>query len=161
MDASVLRAKYPRLIPERFGFEFHEDGGWLGLLDDFFAVVDRVLPTDVPFQLLQVKEKFGGLRIYYHIDGVVPDAVSNEIRDALVRADARSEHTCEVCGKRGSPHRLGTYILTVCEEHAEVNGRVAIPETGRTSIIRTNSTGFQRYDFDMDAFVPCDPPEGW
>ncbi|RVH69217.1 hypothetical protein CN198_14250 [Sinorhizobium meliloti] len=160
-DASILCAKYPRLIPDPFGFAYN--ARWVELLDDFFAVVDRVLPAEAAFQLLQVKEKFGGLRIYYDIDGAVPDAVSNEIKEANLRAEARSEHICETCGKRGRMSNRGGYYTTICEEHAEVDGRLAIPAREPEGSVRVGSKegGWRRYDFDKDAFVPCDPLEGW
>ncbi len=160
MDASALRAKYPRLLPDLFGFECN--AGWSDLLDDFFAVVDRVLPADATFRLQQVKEKFGGLRIYYHIDAVVPPEVHKEIAEADLRAEARSEHICETCGKRGRMSNRGGYYTTVCEEHAEVDGRKAIPmEPEGSCRVGSKDAGWRRYDFDSDMFVPCDPPEGW
>lgn len=160
IDASTLRTKYPRLIPDPFVFECK--AGWLGLLDDFFAVVDRVLPADADFGLLQVKEKMGGLRIYYGTDGPIPDEVSAAIREAELRASSRSEHICETCGKRGRMSDRSGYYTVVCEEHADEDGRLAIPfKPERFSRIHGKSSGWRRYDFDVDAFVPCDPPEGW
>ncbi|MGH0214415.1 hypothetical protein NKY66_10925 [Sinorhizobium meliloti] len=160
IDGAILRTKYPRLVPDPFVFECKP--GWLGLLDDFFACVDRVLPATVGFELIQVKEKMGGLRIYHGTDGPIPDAVSNEIREANLRAEARSEHICEDCGKRGRMSNRGGYYTVVCEEHADADGRLAIPiEPEGSSRIGGTSGGWRRYDFDKDAFVPCDPPEGW
>ncbi|WP_429819091.1 hypothetical protein [Ensifer sp. B1-9] len=160
MDASDLRAKYPRLVPDPFVFECK--AGWLELIEDFLRVVDRVLPADASFRLQQVKEKFGGLRIYYGIDSVVPDDVWAEVGEANLRAEARSEHICETCGKRGRMSNRGGYYTVVCEEHADEDGRLAIPiEPESFSRIGGKSGGWRRYDFETDAFVPCDPPEGW
>lgn len=152
METSTLRAKYPRLIPDPFGFECN--AGWSGLLDDFFAVVDRVLPADAVFGLLQVKEKFGGLRIYYGIDSPIPDDIMRAIREAELRASARSEHICETCGKRGRMSNRGGYYTVVCEEHADL--AVAMEPEG-FSRIGSKDAGWRRYEFDADAFVPCDP----
>ena len=46
MDWDDLKAKYPRLIPERFGFQC--DFGWLSILDRYFAVVDHHTAVRIP-----------------------------------------------------------------------------------------------------------------
>lgn len=156
IDGAFLRTKYPRLVPDPFVFECKP--GWLGLLDDFFARVDRVLPATVGFELIQVKEKMGGLRIYHGTDCPIPDEVSNEIREAELRASARSKHICEDCGKRGRMSKRGGYYTVVCEEHAD--GAIPQEPEGFTRV-GGKAGGWRRYNFDKDAFVPCDPPEGW
>ncbi|ANL12011.1 MULTISPECIES: hypothetical protein [unclassified Rhizobium] len=155
MDTSALKSKYPRLVDDPY-FECKE--GWAGLLDDFLSVVDRVLPADREFRLLQVKEKMGGLRIYY---SAVPSEAAEEIRNAERRAEMRSEHICETCGKRGRMSNSDGYWFVACEEHlVDDKGRAAVPSEGFTRY-GTPSGGWQRYDFDLDALVPCDPPEGY
>lgn len=57
----------------------------------------------------QIKEKYGGLRIYFsggddYIDGLVS------------MAEAMSYKICEVCGNKGKPNK-GGWITTLCEEH--------------------------------------------
>ena len=57
----------------------------------------------------QVKEKFGGLRFYYH--------GGDDVVDGMVRmAESWAAHTCEVCGNVGST-RGGGWIRTLCNEH--------------------------------------------
>ena len=86
IETQILRDKYPRLIPNPFGFECN--AGWVGLLDEFFAAVERELPPTAVFQLRQVKEKLGTLRIYFGIDGDVPVEVWRAINEAESRAQA-------------------------------------------------------------------------
>ncbi|AYM66198.1 hypothetical protein G6L68_25270 [Agrobacterium fabrum] len=154
-----LRAKYPRLIPEVFGFECFD--GWLQLLDDFFSVVDRELPEGATFRLLQVKEKLGGLRIYFRLDDDIDDEISQRIHDAYDRAAARSYRTCEICGKRGRFSKRGGLLTVVCEEHQiDGDGRKAVPQEPEADYYRrANREQWQRFDYDANVFVPCDPPE--
>jgi hypothetical protein len=61
--------------------------------------------------VVQVKEKFGGLRFY--VNG------STDEQYALIRfAESMSYKTCEVCGKRGKPNK-GGWIKTRCKEHRD------------------------------------------
>jgi hypothetical protein len=68
--------------------------------------------TGRPFEVLQVKQKFGGLRFY----------VSHRTDAILQRIEAaqlESIRTCEVCGKPGK-RREGNCIRTACDEHASL-----------------------------------------
>jgi hypothetical protein len=61
----------------------------------------------VPVKFDQIKEKFGGIRIYYsggddYVDGVVS------------LADEMSYKICEVCGNSGKPNK-GGWITTLCD----------------------------------------------
>ena len=59
----TIRAKHPDLVT--VGFDCY--AGWLPILDRFFdeAAAALAAAPGVKFELWQVKEKFGGLRIYY------------------------------------------------------------------------------------------------
>lgn len=61
------------------------------------------------FEVLQVKEKFGGLRVHVK-DG--NDAIRRRIEAAI----QESFHTCEVCGQSGKLREDGL-IKTLCDEH--------------------------------------------
>jgi hypothetical protein len=74
-----------------------------------------------PFEVLQVKQKFGGLRFY-----VSHSHRTDAIRQRIGVAGLESVRTCEVCGQPGS-RREGDWSPVVCDEHAgllaEGNGR--------------------------------------
>ncbi len=61
-------------------------------------------------ELVQVKEKFGGLRFY-------ADGGSSELQAQIELAEAMSYRTCETCGAPGVPRR-GGWIRTLCDAHA-------------------------------------------
>ena len=83
----------------------HRDG-WFDLLDRFAASVDAH-GGPAP-ELLQVKQKFGELRVYLRGDDVV--------RQLAEEATKASRTTCEECGKPGTL-RWGPRVRTRCPEH--------------------------------------------
>jgi hypothetical protein len=62
------------------------------------------------FEVLQVKEKFGGLRFYVNCRR------NEAIRQRIGIAADESFHTCEVCGQPGTL-REERWIKTLCDEH--------------------------------------------
>ena len=80
--------------------------GWHDLVRGFFQACE-----DAGVAVTQVKEKFGGLRIY-------TDGSPEYIWDLANELEARSYKTCEDCGKHGKP-RAGGWVRTLCNEHAE------------------------------------------
>lgn len=85
-----------------FGIECAQ--GWKDLVQPLFELCDK---HDV--EVLQVKEKFGGLRFYV---GGAPD----EVYDAIRKAEDLSLTICMICGAPGKP-RGGGWILTLCDNH--------------------------------------------
>ena len=93
---------------------FTNDDAWFDILwrlcEDLEPLVAKFeQASGSQFEVLQVKEKFGGLRIY------VSDA-DDAIRQRLEAAIQESFHTCEVCGQRGE-RREGGWTKTLCDEH--------------------------------------------
>jgi hypothetical protein len=103
----------PRYTSMHFGFQ-HGDG-WFDLL---WRLCERLEPvvaaaekkTGRPFELLQVKEKIGGLRFY-------ANSKNEAISTLIEAAEIESFFTCEVCGQPGKPQG-GSRIQTLCDEHA-------------------------------------------
>ena len=62
------------------------------------------------FEVLQVKEKFGGLRFYVNCRR------NEAIRQRIGIAADESFRTCEVCGQPGEL-REDSFIKTLCDEH--------------------------------------------
>jgi hypothetical protein len=126
-DLFSNRTKSPMQSPMCFGIECNN--GWYELISSVCwrisqhekNIADRIRirsendkPNDqsdldyVPVKFDQVKEKYGGLRIYYsggddYVDGVVS------------MAESFSYKICEVCGDRGSPNE-GGWISTLCDK---------------------------------------------
>ena len=82
--------------------------GWAVLVH---MVFDTLATIKGQVKIVQVKEKWGGLRIY-------TDYV-NEQLDKSVRAAERDSFTlCEECGLAGTL-RQGSYYRTLCDKHAD------------------------------------------
>ena len=82
--------------------------GWRGLV----SIAYQALPEGA--RVLQVKEKFGGLRIY-------TDTELIEYRDVLNKLEHISFSLCEYCGQVGHSTVLPSgWIKTVCANHYSV-----------------------------------------
>lgn len=89
-------------------------------------------PTDeneydltIPFEISQIKEKFGSLRIYYHItiDGTgITEAMANRIAGAIHLTEELSTTVCEVCGDIGHPCSNKGWLKTLCPDCAQTMG---------------------------------------
>ncbi|NBX49342.1 hypothetical protein EBT25_05220 [bacterium] len=70
----------------------------------------------------QIKEKFGGLRFYYH-------GGDQYIAGLVEMAESMSYFTCEQCGGRGKRRSTG-WIRTLCDTHAPRTYSIAETEEG-------------------------------
>jgi hypothetical protein len=79
--------------------------GWLDLIDQL--INDLEAAGEMP-EIVQIKEKFGGLRFY--VQG------ANEDQHNLINeAENTSLETCEECGKSGASQTVEGWIQTLCE----------------------------------------------
>ena len=98
------------LIP--FGFEC--GNGWFDLLWKLCESIDIILKEEKTkdFEVLQVKEKFAGLRFYV-------TAATDKIWKLIEKAEGKSYKTCEECGARGTLHSSGHWLKTLCRKCAK------------------------------------------
>jgi len=119
-----IRDKHPELVTELFECRV----GWFPILERLFGEIEHILKDGDPsrFQLRQVKEKLGGLRVYWRYGSLEKTADGESVRDTDIRdrimlavfsAEARSERTCEVCGKPGHMRVQSGWYATRCDEH--------------------------------------------
>jgi hypothetical protein len=100
-----------------WGFECGD--GWFDLIWDLSQKLERLIqkvkeasPTvDVNYlpAASQVKEKFGGLRFYMTTE-------TDEMSEAIRKAEERSYTTCELCGKVGQLANT-SWMVVRCKEH--------------------------------------------
>ena len=83
--------------------------GWHALL---LPLVNFCLAHNI--QILQVKEKFGGLRFYTAYVTGIDEKVRATLDDMIREAEEQAEQTCEICGAPGRP-REGGWIKTLCD----------------------------------------------
>lgn len=119
-----LRARFPRLTSGRFSIP--SDAGWDGIIVAYLTVLDEKLPECAEVREMHFQQKWGSLTIYDDIRGI-DDMVRIEVNTARSNASEESLHVCEICGAPGRLSKRGTWLTTVCPDHADDNGRIAIP----------------------------------
>lgn len=127
---TLLCEKYPKIFADRhkpithtamcWGFECGD--GWFTILDCLCGIIQSHIDNVTKYQYgvlthcpqviaNQVKEKYGGLRFYYH-------GGDDEIAGMVRMAEHMALRTCEECGKPGKT-REGGWIRTLCDEHTK------------------------------------------
>lgn len=94
------------------GFGFACGDGWFDLIYKLMKDIKAVYDTEREyFHVVQVKEKFAGLRFYI-------TAASSEVFDLIHTAEDESYKICESCGKSGIMRIRTNWYRTLCEECA-------------------------------------------
>jgi hypothetical protein len=120
-----LMKRYPRLfvhatrkyvkgelvLPMIFGCECGD--GWYGLLDRLFSDISK---ADQQCELFQVKEKFGGLRVY-------TQGTTDEVYELIDRSEEESFKVCEQCGAPGKLRDEGGWLRTLCDKCNDERGK--------------------------------------
>ena len=100
------------LMQSLMGFGFECGDGWFELIYKLCEDIEE-LGVDDGFEVMQVKEKFGGLRFYTNYG-------TEKVYSLIEKAENKSFKICEVCGKPGRPRGNG-WITTLCDEHAKTS----------------------------------------
>ena len=99
-----------------FGFPCSYSDGWYQLTHDLcqeltdLYIANGINPDTI--DIMQVKEKFAGLRFY--TGGLIEGG--NEI---IQKYEDISFETCEICGEQGTVCRRGTWYATLCDKHRD------------------------------------------
>lgn len=128
-----LRNKFGLMVPE-YNYQrnegIHVRDGWHQLLEEMFGCIKHheeqlkisddyrkkvgmePLSTDYdPVEILQVKEKFGGMRCYFRGGDQYTAGV-------IQMAEVMSFRICDVCGNKGEVRDL-SWMRTLCDKHHE------------------------------------------
>ena len=109
--------------------------GWWPLIDKVAAAIDsfNAEHPEIPVEVSQIKQKFGGLRIYHY-------NAPEDLRQLIDEAVAASWRTCEKCGSTtGVTTNLEGYRLTLCPDcRKEIKPRVTL--NNKIHIQRINKT---------------------
>ena len=118
MNKNLEKELYNNFPPEWFekmspnyghhwGFEVED--GWYNIIYELFECLAPYVKhlKEPNFQILQVKQKFGGLRIYTtHETDII-------VRGLVNWSEQRANSICEICGEIGKPN--GKSVR--CEKH--------------------------------------------
>lgn len=103
-----------------FGIETGD--GWYKLLYDMCKEMAEVIETagkPVHIVVDQIKEKYGTLGFYYHLEGVDPGRkdLYQRISDIVQKYEDMSQEVCEICGCKGTLRTNLAWIQTLCDTH--------------------------------------------
>lgn len=113
-----LVARFPRLFHgEHPAVMSHLEPGWSQIVWDLCVEIDGLLDDDAApqFRVMQIKEKFAGLRFYWRMDN--GDDIALRIEAAVTSAEARAAAACQTCGDPGRLRNDGGWLCTLCDEH--------------------------------------------
>lgn len=124
-----LKKPYAHLYGRHIGDQVGP-GWWKDLLAAFEQISEIMKSApDYKFSVQQIKEKFGGIRLYYIIrridddeeDWPVPEdanrtALWKKTSEVIKRLEKSVSTTCEVCGAPGERRDNG-WIMTLCDKH--------------------------------------------
>jgi hypothetical protein len=98
-------------------YPFAQDGfecsdGWYDVISEMLEEINEVFERDniEDLSVFQIKEKFGGLRVYL-------ENAPRELHNIVSKAEDRALETCELCGQKGSIDQKASWIRTLCEDH--------------------------------------------
>lgn len=110
----IKQARYDHIVKKfenilKCGIEC--DYGWFDLIERVcFQISKRVETLQYSdFKIIQIKEKFGQLRIYTTFS-------DDYISGVISLASSISLCTCEVCGNKGSIDPTNQWIRTLCDD---------------------------------------------
>jgi hypothetical protein len=92
--------------------------GWAGLINQVWdATLAFEKQHSLTVRVQQVKEKFGGLRIYAHFVEEVSREDQDWLRAEIAMAETASLALCEECGAPGEQDVQDYWALTLCPIH--------------------------------------------
>ena len=138
-------AKNNDLTPYKmFGVECEE--GWNELILPLFDYVEKYNSDKLDsekIEILQVKEKFGGLRFYTNF-------VDKTLDEMIRKAESESYLVCEKCGSRENIGYTEGWIKTCClncaKELAKQNDHVVFWR-------QKNANGYNRFSIDPSGSI--------
>ena len=100
-----LKSQFPQLLRRlRWGLEC--DDGWFELIEGTLKAV--ALCSEPDTAVVQIKEKFGGLRIYL-------ESATERAWDICEQAERQSFEVCEGCGAPGRVFRRHGWMYNRCQ----------------------------------------------
>ena len=84
--------------------------GWWPIVVDLYNDIEKISPNH---RIVQIKEKFGGLRYYYE------SANNDAVNDLVQEAERKCYITCEKCGEPGKLRNYNRLYPTLCDKHVD------------------------------------------
>lgn len=115
-DINTLKARFTYMFAKpTIGLEFYK--GWFPIVVGLCFEIDQVLGEHrASFHWVQIKEKFGVMRLYFEFDGA-PEPLWKILQKLISQAGQESARCCMVCGEPARLSRQSAWMATVCEVH--------------------------------------------
>ena len=101
--------------------------GWYNLIYEALEKIENIMPEGYRIRMVQVKEKFGSLQIYFDFE-MLPLTISpllseeeskllhEKIFNIIDETESKSRKICELCGKKCESRDIGGWVYTLCDE---------------------------------------------
>lgn len=109
--------RYPHLQPYDGDYS---PPGWALLVSEALESLAAIEATPgLRSRVSQVKEKFGGLKLYAFVDDDRPEGrrFTAQLREIVQAAEQRAARTWQTCGAPGELRSPGVWWATVCAKH--------------------------------------------
>ncbi|MDT3736820.1 MAG: hypothetical protein ROZ00_11385 [Denitratisoma sp.] len=141
--AALLKRRFPEQFEDLPNYMISIDPGWFGPIEEACRRIDALLTNEEKalFRWRQIKEKFGGLRMYWneggvYLDFIGPDSLAHivveperprlseqtreRIAGIVAEAAKKASTRCQICGAPGTLRRRGDgWLVTACDRHVE------------------------------------------
>ena len=112
LEIEALKTK----ISPAFGKYISVDEGWYQIVVDCDKELTAIDPN---YQILQIKEKFGGLRYYMTPSNDTTEEQRDKMYKVISKYEVKAAQTCEATGKSGVLMRsIGGWFKTLNLEYA-------------------------------------------
>ncbi len=140
--------------------------GWCELLNSACARIGAALEKSDTLNVVYIGEKLSKLHFCWR--GNLSAEAEAKIADAVARAEARAQVTCEECGEEGRLYCSAGVPLTRCVVHARGQPvQVTLGREENVHIVRRVVAGklrgicCRRYNRETDTFVDVPPYAHW
>ena len=134
---TYIEETYPQHVGDWDG-RMYIGNGWVPFVNRLVDEIDMLLSRynrdtdkEVTISIVQIKEKFGGLRFYFDfVDYPMSDdvdlqsfvhtefaKVSDTIYRMVSRFESLSHHLCETCGSYAELRKHRGWLYTACDDH--------------------------------------------
>lgn len=115
-NADDIYKKYSRVLCKPIYPETAE--GWDALVEDFIQEMNEAACAfrNKSITIIDIKEKFGGLRIYVDYD--LPSEQISELERIVSKYEHLSLKTCSYCGEENKQmhKRMGYWDIVICQD---------------------------------------------
>lgn len=97
---------------------FEHQDGWAKIIDEMCSSLKYFFDLskdNYGFTILQIKEKFGKLVIYFSLRENISQEARNIIKSIVRQTEINSHTVCEKCGAYGEFRNTSSWVHTYCD----------------------------------------------